>query len=126
MIRRTIIALTALLISSTAQSEFYTYQRWLTLPLSARALHIAGIFDATVSDGMLIDTLGDPLLRSVGTQWLHFDRCVNRSQMTDFQLAANVADFAKDKPKLQIGSVQAALVQYLAATCGEPPKAKGK
>ena len=90
--------------------------------MPARAIHIAGIFDATVSDGVLIDTLSaDELLQPLGTQWLHFDRCVNRSQMTDFQLAANVADFAKDKPKLQIGSVQAALQQYLAATCGKAP-----
>jgi hypothetical protein len=43
MIRRTVIALTALLTSSAAQSEFFTYQQWLALPLSSRALYIAGV-----------------------------------------------------------------------------------
>jgi hypothetical protein len=43
------------------------------------------------------------------------------SQMTIVQLATNVLNFAKDKPELHTGSVQAALIEYLNATCGQPP-----
>jgi hypothetical protein len=32
-----------------------------------------------------------------------------------------VLNFAKDKPELQTGLVQRALVNYLIAACGEPP-----
>jgi hypothetical protein len=41
--------------------------------------------------------------------------------MTNFQLAANVLNFAKDKPELHTGSVQGALIGYLNAACGGPP-----
>jgi hypothetical protein len=41
--------------------------------------------------------------------------------MTNGQLAANVINFARDKPELQVGAVQGALVNYLIAACGQPP-----
>ena len=41
--------------------------------------------------------------------------------MTNGQLAANVLNFGRDKPKLQTGPVQLALIEYLFAACGAPP-----
>jgi hypothetical protein len=43
--------------------------------------------------------------------------------MTNGQLAANVSNFASDKPKLQTLPVQFALQDYLFAACGAPPTA---
>jgi hypothetical protein len=51
----------------------------------------------------------------------HYRKCVDTAQITNFQLAANVLNFAKDKPELHTGSVQGALIKYLNTACGQPP-----
>jgi hypothetical protein len=53
---------------------------------------------------------------------LHYEACLSKAKMTNGQLAANVSNFASDKPKLQTLSVQFALQDYLFAACGAPPK----
>jgi hypothetical protein len=47
--------------------------------------------------------------------------CLSKAKMTNGQLAANVLNFASDKPKLHTGPVQQALLDYLFAACGAPP-----
>ena len=51
----------------------------------------------------------------------HYSRCLVAAKMTNGQLAANVLNFAKDKPELHTGSVQHVLINYLIAACGAPP-----
>jgi hypothetical protein len=55
-----------------------------------------------------------------GTYSRHYNNCIGTAQMTSFQLAANVWNFARDKPELHTGSVWIALLKYLIAACGEP------
>ena len=46
----------------------------------------------------------------------HYEMCLSKAKMTNGQLAANVLNFASDKPKLQTGPVQLALIEYLFET----------
>ena len=112
MILRTVIGLIALLVSSAAQSDFLTYPKWLALNEMSRVAYISGAYDSLVTfvEG-----------EQAGRNSRHYRKCVDTAQMTNFQLAANVLNFAKDKPKLHTGLVQAALLQYLNAACGQPP-----
>jgi hypothetical protein len=100
MIRRTLIGLIAL-VSSAAQADYLTYQSWSALPDPLRYSYIAGAMDAV--------------------NGVHFNNCIASAKMTTGQLAANVMDFARDKPELQTGSVQRALLGYLNAACGILP-----
>jgi hypothetical protein len=112
MIRRTAVVLIALLASSAAQSNYVTYQSWSAASEMSRVMYIAGAFDSLVT---FIE--GEQALRNR----VHYNNCMETSQMTIVQLATNVLNFAKDKPELHTGSVQAALIEYLNATCGQPP-----
>jgi len=49
MILRTVIGLIALLVSSAAQSNYFTYQSWLAMPESSRVAYLSGAFDSLVS-----------------------------------------------------------------------------
>jgi hypothetical protein len=113
MILRTVIGLIALLVSSAAQSQaYYTYQSWSALSEPARAIYLSGAFDSLVTFAS-----GEQEKRITA----HYFKCIYTAKMSGSQLAANVLNFAKDKPELHTGSVQAALFKYLFATCGEPP-----
>jgi hypothetical protein len=112
MILRTAAGLIALLVSSAAQSDFITYQKWLALNEMSRVAYISGAYDSLV-----IFVEGE----QAGRNSRHYRKCVATAQMTNFQLAANVLNFAKDKPELHTGSVQGALIGYLNAACGGPP-----
>jgi len=109
VIRRTVIGLIALSVSSAAQSNYFTYQQWLAMPEPGRVAYLAGAYDS------LLTFAEDEQVTS------HYSRCLNMAQMTNFQLAANVLSFAKDRPALQTGSVQGALINYLIAACGKLP-----
>jgi hypothetical protein len=98
MTPRTVVVLAALLVSSAAQSNFFTYQSWLTLPESARAMYISGAYDS------LITFNSDEQDQKVSS---HYARCISAAKMGNGQLAANVINFARDKPDLQVGPVQA-------------------
>jgi hypothetical protein len=112
MMRRTAVVLIALLASSAAQSNYVTYQSWSDASEMSRAMYIAGAFDSLVT---FIES--EQALRNR----VHYNNCMETSQMTILQLATNVLNFAKDKPELHTGSVQGALIEYLNATCGQPP-----
>jgi hypothetical protein len=112
MILRTALVLIALLGSSAAQSNYFTYQSWLVLPETARVAYLSGAYDS------LITFVSD---EQTGRTAQHYKKCLNTAEMTNFQLAANVMNFAKDKPQFHTGSVQSVLINYLIAACGEPP-----
>jgi hypothetical protein len=72
-------------------------------------------------DGYLYDnsTLISPKWEQAAA--FHYETCLSKAKMTSGQLAANVLNFASDKPKLHTGPVQLALLDYLFAACGAPP-----
>jgi hypothetical protein len=109
MILRTVIGLIALLVSSAAQSNYFTYQSWLAMSESSRVAYLSGAFDSLVS------------FAETEQIAMHYGKCIDAAKMTNFQLTANMLNFAKDKPELHTGLVQRALLKYLIAACGEPP-----
>jgi hypothetical protein len=113
MLRRTAVVLIALLASSAAESNYVTFQTWLTMPEPVRDAYIAGAYDS-------LENVGEDTEQMRRTR-THYANCLYTAKMTSIQLAANVLNFAKDKPELQTGLVQRALVNYLIAACGEPP-----
>jgi hypothetical protein len=117
MILRIIVAvLLAMLASTSAQSYYLTYQQWLAMPEVARDAYLMGAFDGFEYDN---STLLSPAWEQAAA--LHYETCLSKAKMTNGQLAANVLNYAKDKPKLQTGPVQEALIDYLFAACGAPP-----
>jgi hypothetical protein len=112
MTLRTVIGLIALLVSSAAQSQaYYTYQSWSALSEPARAIYLSGAFDSLVTFAS-----GEQEKRITA----HYFKCIYTAKTSGSQLAANVLNFAKDKPELHTGPVQAPRFKYLFATCGEP------
>jgi hypothetical protein len=112
MILRTVVVLIAVLFSSAAQAGYVTYQTWSAGSEAFRGAYIAGAFDSFV-----IPWEGEASEKTVK----HYSTCIREAEMTNSQLAANVLAFAKDKPELHTGSVQAALLGYLNAACGKSP-----
>jgi hypothetical protein len=112
MTLRTAIGLIALLVSSAAQSNYFTYQSWLAMAETSRVAYISGAYDSLVTfvEG-----------EQAGRNSLHYTKCITTAKMTNSQLTANMLNFAKDKPELHTGLVQRALLKYLVAACGEPP-----
>jgi hypothetical protein len=107
MIRGTVAVLIALLVSSAAQANYFTYQEWLAKPAIVRAAYIAGALDSLVN-------YTDPRIA------MHYNNCIARAEMRSDQLADNVLNYARDKPSMQTGSVQHVLLDYLIAACGAP------
>jgi hypothetical protein len=101
-----------LIVSPAARAEYFTYQTWSALNEIPRAVYIAGAYDSLM---IFADTEAE------GKFLRHFRKCIGTAQMSNFQLATNVLNFAKDRPALQTGSVQEALIVYLSAACGGKP-----
>jgi hypothetical protein len=120
MILRTVVLLVALLVSSAGQADYFTFQKWSALSETSRAAYIAGVYDAGLPGYDMMITLVEG--EQSGRYSRHYQNCIGASQMSVSQLAANVLNFAKDKPELHTGSVWIALLKYLTAACGEPPK----
>jgi hypothetical protein len=91
MILRTVVVLIALLVSSGAQANYFTYQQWLAMSEMGRAAYVAGAFDSLL-------TFIDPADEQAPAMKWHYNNCLLRAQMSDTQLAANVMNFAKDRP----------------------------
>jgi hypothetical protein len=117
MIARTCVILIAALISSAAQAYYVSFQQWQAMPELARNAYIAGAFDGFLYENSTI--LSPAWLQETA---FHYEMCLSKAKMKNGQLAANVLNFASDKPKLQTGTVQDALRGYLFAACGAPPK----
>jgi hypothetical protein len=53
---------------------------------------------------------------------IHYPRCIVRSGMKSDQLADGVLRFARTRPDLHAKPLLFALVEYLNAVCGNPPR----
>ena len=78
------------------------------MPEQGRIAYVAGAYDSLVTFAET-DQVG-----------MHYENCLVRARMTNSALTANVLNFAKDRPALQTGPVQGALIAYLIAACGAP------
>ena len=113
MKRREVLAGIMLLAwSAAANASYMTYSQWAALPLPGRSLYIAGAFDALVT----ISRSSDDKYQA------HYNTCLVNAKMMNSQLAENVSTFASTHPELQSGGVVHALLNYLIALCGVPPK----
>jgi hypothetical protein len=77
-----------------------------------RILYIAGAFDTAL-------TLWAGEEQNPTAFKTHYSNCIVAAGMTNSQLAANVLNFARDKPELHTGGVPEALMGYLFAACGK-------
>jgi hypothetical protein len=117
MILRTFVVLIALLVSSAAQAYFVTYQQWLAMSEGGRNAYLIGAFDGYLYDDSQF---------LVSEQWkidatVHYEMCLSKVRMTSGQLAANVINFARDKPELHTQPVPHVLHSYLFGACGASP-----
>jgi hypothetical protein len=108
-----------LIVSATmwvrvADAGFFEWERWLGMSKTYRDTYLAGVFDSLVST--------ETDMRNVA-RGLHYEKCITDSKMTVGQLADNVAEFGKSRPKLHVLPVRTALVDYLNNACG-PPRTK--
>jgi hypothetical protein len=116
MMRRTVLIALALLVSPAAQAYYVTYQQWQAMPELARNAYIIGAFDGYLYES---SQLISPAREQAAA--FHYEMCLSKAKMTNGQLAANVLNFASDKPKLHTGPVQQALFEYLFSACGAAP-----
>jgi hypothetical protein len=92
--------------------EFYNYSRWEQLSEQGRLGYIAGAIDALTS------IAGPEQARAA----LHYRECIERSDMNLFQQDTNVKAYVRTQPAFQAGGMPNALLRYLIALCGLPPK----
>ena len=109
--RLVMAAVVSTLLAAPALANFYTLQEWSALSPAMRDNYIAGAVDSmiTVGTGEESDAAA-----------VHYRSCIKDARMSLSQLSANVLRFAKARPEVQTGPVQAALVRYLINACGEP------
>jgi hypothetical protein len=93
-------------------AQFYNYSQWEQLPEGSRLGYIAGAIDilSTVATGEQIRAA------------LHYRECIARSGMNLIQLDTNVRAYVRNQPALQAEPMPTALLRYLVALCGLPPK----
>lgn len=112
--KRLLVAATMVTISSgSSQAGFMTFSEWAQLGASNRAYYIAGAFDSLTTFSER-DTITPA----------HYLNCIKNAGMTNMQLADNILKYAADKPKLQVGTPQEAMINYLISACGLSPAAK--
>jgi hypothetical protein len=100
-----------------ASAVFYTYSEWAALSEVQRAFYISGAYDSLTS-------FADTPEGARGA--VHYQTCVAKSGMTNSQLAAKILNYAKDKPALHTLPATHAMLDYLIAACGLPPKPEPK
>lgn len=98
-----------------ATANYLTYSQWAALPVSDRAIYIAGAMDQFTS---IVGSFGDTVMPRLAA---HYGKCLGTAKMRNIQLAQNVANFASSRPELQTKPVPVALYEYLLAACGAPP-----
>lgn len=87
---------------------FYNYSQWEQLSDEARLGYLAGAIDT--------------LIASPVSAAIYYNKCVSNSDMKLVQLDTNVRAYVRTKPALQGGGMASALLDYLIALCGAPPK----
>jgi hypothetical protein len=88
---------TALLLASPANANFFTYSEWANLDANLGALYMAGAIDTLTSSAP--NESGIAMMK-------HYNDCLSRAKMTDGQLAENVKAFAATRPNLQRSTCQ--------------------
>jgi hypothetical protein len=111
-----LIVLAALWVQP-ASAVFFNYSEWAALPEGPRAFYMSGAFDSLV-------TFADSPDGAVAGR--HYQTCVAKSGMNNDQLARNILNYAKDKPALHTKRATHAMLDYLVAACGLPPKPEPK
>jgi hypothetical protein len=91
---------------------FYNYSQWEQLSETARLGYIAGA----------IDTLSSIASAETIRAAKHYNTCVANAHMNLVQLDGNVRAYVRTKPALQAHPMSFALLDYLVALCGPPPK----
>ena len=86
MILRTVAGLIALLVSSAAQSNYFTYQTWLAMPESSRVAYVSGAFDSLVS------------FAETEQVAMHYVKGIDTVKMTNSQLTANMLNSPRTNP----------------------------
>lgn len=109
---RRIILAAAIALASPAHAGFFTYSEWLSLSQNGRATYIAGVYD-TLTTIVYEETSG--------AYASHVRACFAASKMKNGQMADNLIEFVKTRPKYQAGDVVAAFVNYILSACGPPP-----
>ena len=104
--------LATLFLMQPAAANFFTYAEWLRLSREGRAAYISGAYDSVVTFA-----LGENGRRIA----VHYGDCIRKTKMSNDQLAENIRKFVEDKPKLQAGSVQMPLIEYMHELCGDVP-----
>lgn len=99
---------------TVALPNYFSYAQWLRLPDDGRAAYIAGTFDTLINQ---YDD--DPAGRAIAK---HLSDCVARAQLSSAQMGDKLKTYVAARPDLAAGSVQAALMKYLADVCGARPQ----
>jgi hypothetical protein len=100
-----------------AEAFFLNYTDWTALPEGSRTMFMTGAFDSLVS---FANNEGGAKAAD------HYEQCIRDAHMSNTQLAANVLNYAKDKPALHTKPATIAMIQYLIAACGLPPQRNPK
>jgi hypothetical protein len=108
-----VLVISTVLWVQPALAVFYTYSEWATLPAGPRAVYMSGAYDSFTS-------FADNPIGARGAA--HYQACVAKSGMTTGQFATNILNHANGKPALHTKPAVHAMLDYLIAACGLPPK----
>src|SRR5262245_12278163 len=104
-------AIVAAGLNLAALPNYFTYAEWLRLSDEGRAAYIAGTFDS------LVNHYDDEAGRAVAN---HYSECVTRAQLSSAQMGDKLRTYVNTRPELRTGTVQAALLKFLADLCVSP------
>ena len=107
------VACLLLLAPTQSMAVYLTYAQWAALPEPARTAYAAGSFDA------IVDVAESAEVAAIA---MHITKCIGNAKMSSRQLAENTMQFASTHPKVQTGTVPAAMFAYLVEACGRPKK----
>ena len=97
------------LAASSAQvTVYFSYADWEMLPELARIAYVAGTMDSL---SLYTYTEEEKKMSR------EINSCIRRAGMPADQLAANIQIYAKTRPRLQTGTVQMVMLEYLKALC---------
>jgi hypothetical protein len=86
-----------------------TYSQWERLAPEQKVFYMAGAFDSLM--GVSSNEKGVKMA-------LHYSKCISDSGMKLREFTDRVAAYAESHPKLQGGTVQGAMINYLVELCG--------
>jgi hypothetical protein len=113
MTRRLTAALACFAISAAAgpavaQSQFYTFAQWESLPRPQQDAYLAGAVDT------LLKHEADPLEKELNKR---YSDCILRSKMTVPQISAGILQLAAKRPEIRSGAVAAAATIFISDLC---------